>query len=942
MKIKLLSQLKLVSFPKYIGIILAMSGLLATVLIPSVSPAKAGEEDSCSFSPQIGRTIIQFNEHFGEIVGNQDEEQATAGPIQTNLSAGTYDIRVKAYDCHSCHPDQTYQTQESFYLILKDNNGNTVAETQATSDLPDNTNSLVELVANDLNVSKTVSSVVAFHAAYPDSPSANSIMPVCAAFDKTDIAPNLSISKSVDKSQAVPEDKITYTINYENTGDDVAHNIIIRDPFNNQNQDYLKFVDATPSPWGNSNDTWEISSLNPGGSGTITITAEINDYIPEGTTIIKNRASIKSDEISKFYSNTVSTAVYREPEIYDPDLSISKLAKNLTRGDSGWQDTVSAQPGDEIQFSIKINSTGQTVADNVYLRDNLPYQLEYISNSTSGATTNNVSEGWYNIGNIQPGDSKTVYLKAKVVGEQYLYVGSTTVTNRAETYADDVWILNDTAQVIVDKNQEPEVNNPNLSISKLAKNLTRGDSGWQDTVSAQPGDEIQFSIKINSTGDSTAENVYVRDYLPYKMEYVHNSVSGATTHDITGGWYNIGDIPAGSSKTVYLKAEVKGENHFYPGSTMLNNRAETYADDVWILTDDAEIIVDKDEEPEDNPGLSISKLAKNLTQGDSSWQETVYAQPGDEIRFYIRIHSNGNTDAENVRVRDYLPSQLEYINGSTSGAITHDITGGWYNIGDIQSGSSRTIYLEARVEGEEYFSEGYTSLTNRAEVYGDDISTIEDTAKISVYKQGTPDNPIKELMISKLVRNLSQEQSGYRESVSILAGDQLEFSIKITNIGNEDLSDITVWDNLNNDLTYIDGSSTIEGVELGDGITGAGILVSDLNISESKIIKFRVIVNDSVDNLPSGTTELVNYAYARSVDIPTISDTAVMTVTKGEVLGASTVQTGPAESLIWSIIISLFATIVIFFVFKKQQEINGIYNGLRLKFALAKAKITEQ
>jgi len=294
-----------------------------------------------------------------------------------------------------------------------------------------------------------------------------------------------------------------------------------------------------------------------------------------------------------------------------------------------------------------------------------------------------------------------------------------------------------------------------------------------------------------------------------------------------------------------------------------------------------------------------------------------------------------------VHVRDYLPYKMNYVHNSTSGATTNNITDGWYNIGDIPDGSSETIYLQARVDSEGSFSEGYTSLTNTAKTYGDDISTIEDTARISVYKQGSPDNPIHELIISKLVRNISQGQTGYRESVSVEAGDELEFSIKITNIGNEELSDITVWDNLNDNLGYIDGSSILEGAEIGDGISGAGVLISYLGVSESKIIKFRVIVEESVENFPAGTTELINYAYARSDDIPTISDTAAMLINRGRVLGATTVQTGPTDSLILSILISLFAAIVIFFAFKNQKQINGIYSGLRLKFALAKSRFKD-
>ena len=768
--------------------------------------------------------------------------------------------------------------------------------------------------------------------------------------------PVLNISKYVNKTKASPSDTIIYTLKVKNTGKSKAENVIVKDPFVNPGQTYLQFINS--NPW-SSNFIWKIGTLNPGQEKQITITAKIADKktLPFGTTTIKNRASVESNQTTKIYSNYVQTIVENNPPVVHPNLSISKLARNLSQGESSWSKTVYAEPGDEIEFYIRIESTGDTTAKNVYVKDILPYKMSYISGSTYGATTYDITSGWRNIGNIPPGDSKAIYFRAKIYEESYFSTGSTVLINNAKTYADNVWTVSDSAEVIV--NKETEKNSPNITINKLVRNISNGDNTWSNTVYAEPDDEVEFYIRIESTGDAVAKNVRVKDYLPYKTSYVSGSTYGATTNDITSSWVNIGDLNPGESRNIYFRARVYDKYSFSSGTTTLTNQAKAYADEVNYVSDTAKIVVEKEEEPEENPNLSISKLARNLSRGESSWSKTVYAEPGDEIEFYIRIESTGDTTAKNVYVKDILPYKMSYISGSTYGATNDSIINTWEKIGDINIGESKVIYFKAKVFDENYFSNGTTELTNEVKATGNSIGTVSDTCKISVFKKEK--TPIivttKELSFSKLVRNLSTGETGLRKTTSANPENIVEFSLQIANIGTEKITNIKIWDVLPDGLTYIDGTSFLDGKEIGDGIAGAagaGVLINQLLPGQTKTLTFQAQLTSS-ENFSVGTTTLLNTAYVNADDISTISDTASIIISKGKVLGAATVQTGPAETFAISLIISFLLSLAIYLLIKNEEEVKAIlkklgikdsslakfYSYLKFRFVLARIRIKE-
>ncbi|MBU2564190.1 DUF11 domain-containing protein, partial [Patescibacteria group bacterium] len=477
--------------------------------------------------------------------------------------------------------------------------------------------------------------------------------------------------------------------------------------------------------------------LTPGQSGSITIRARISDTVPVGTTTIQDRFNIDSSETSLTYSNYVSTWVYKNDDPGNPSIDIEKQVRNVFSGTS-FSETVNAEKNDEVEFSLEIRSTGNTVLVNVRVWDNLPSQLDYISGTTrvDGSYKGDgiIGSGIY-IGDISVGSSKIVKFKARVEDQSYSY--ATTLTNYGYADADNTSSVNDTARVII----EDEDEQPDLGIEKLARNITRGTSYFTKTVYAKPGDEIEFLIRLNSTGDTTVENVRVMDDLPGKLRYINGSttVNGFYKSDgiTVGSGLFIGDIYLGNVKEIKFRVNVYDADNFYPDLTTLTNNVSAWATDVDRIRDYAFVKVEKQGEV-GSPVLNISKSVRNISRGETSWINSTLASPSQEVEFLIEVTNTSHIDVTNARVWDALPAYLAYVSGSTylDDSSTGSVLGTGLDIGTLSAGQTKKIRFKATISDIDNFGVGYTDLINTGYTSADNFSQISDTAIVRVYKPG--------------------------------------------------------------------------------------------------------------------------------------------------------------------------------------------------------------
>jgi len=130
---------------------------------------------------------------------------------------------------------------------------------------------------------------------------------------------------------------------------------------------------------------------------------------------------------------------------------------------------------------------------------------------------------------------------------------------------------------------------------------------------------------------------------------------------------------------------------------------------------------------------TLQKKVRNLSDGQTQFFDSVYADPSEVLEFQIVIHAGSGV--QNLIVKDILPEKITLrpnslkIDGiSTSGDIVSGIS-----LGNLSPNQTKTITFLADIAPANQFSFGQTNLTNTATIYWNGNS-LSDTTTIIVKK----------------------------------------------------------------------------------------------------------------------------------------------------------------------------------------------------------------
>lgn len=148
-------------------------------------------------------------------------------------------------------------------------------------------------------------------------------------------------------------------------------------------------------------------------------------------------------------------------------------------------------------------------------------------------------------------------------------------------------------------------------------------------------------------------------------------------------------------------------------------------------------------------GTSKFTMSKMVSKhGANKWVEDYAAQPGETVDYLIQYKNVGDTQHDNVTLRDTLPAGMTYVNGSTtygnskfpSGTKASDniANGTGINIGSYAAGANAWSIFSATVPANDSLPTcGANSLVNTAKVTTGG-GTISDTANVTVTKECKP------------------------------------------------------------------------------------------------------------------------------------------------------------------------------------------------------------
>ena len=661
---------------------------------------------------------------------------------------------------------------------------------------------------------------------------------------------NKTIFKNIDVPEITPKkdvnnttpnfgENVAYTIVVSNDGITDAKQVIIKDVLAKG----LKFIEANYNGVYDKSThtiTW-ILDINAKDKVTLNVTAAVDAY-----GVLNNNVTI-GDKTSSV------------------DITVPEIIPDKTAN------TTNTNYGDDVTYSVIVTNDGDVDAKDVIIVDQLGSDLKYVSSSDGGVwneKTNTIT--W--IIDLSKGETKTFTVVATVVGYGNV-TNSLTVGNKTSK-------INVTVpEITPDKTVDNE--NPNF------------------------GDNVTYTIVVSNDGIADAKNVVVKDVLAEGLKFIeanYNGVYDEATRTVT--W--IVDINA--KNHVDLTVKVKVEDY-----GVLNNNVTVGNKTSFVNITVPEIIPDKTASI-DNPNfgdeitytVNVTNAGKvnannvvvhdvlgeglelisadggvyddktrtitwtvNLNSGETKSFKVVakvigYGNVtnslvvgnktsavdvnvpeiipskdannkapnfGDSIYYTITVNNIGKADAKNVVVVDHLAKGLKYISSSDNGvydAATHTVT--W--VIDIAADSSFDLTVTAAANE-------YGVLTNIVSVGDKSASVDVNVPEIIPDKTADIENP-----------NF---------------GDNVTYTVTVTNGGNADAKAVVVHDVLGKGLKFVSATGNYTFDEATNTITWI------VDVAAGKTETFNVVA--TVINYGNVTNSLVvgNKTFSKNVTVPEIT-----------------------------------------------------------------------
>jgi uncharacterized repeat protein (TIGR01451 family) len=203
-----------------------------------------------------------------------------------------------------------------------------------------------------------------------------------------------------------------------------------------------------------------------------------------------------------------------------------------------------------------------------------------------------------------------------------------------------------------------KVSMPRYSVAKTVRMKGQGPNDWQESVTAKPGDEVEWRVEFKNVGDTQLNKVAIVDELPDGVTVVGGSVqleNSNTLRDEDGDglpYYTfpddqavqgrqinveIGDYLPESNAFVYFNTTVDGQAEPECGVRPLTNKAFATPEGYGAVVDDASVKVDSGTICEDQvsfscDGLSATKVTEReykftvdaSTVGNAQIQEFIF------------------------------------------------------------------------------------------------------------------------------------------------------------------------------------------------------------------------------------------------------------------------------------------------------------------------------
>jgi len=639
-------------------------------------------------------------------------------------------------------------------------------------------------------------------------------------YEDPDCPADLAITKTADPIDAVIGEQVTYSLEVTNNGPDDATGVTVTDDLPEQ----VAFVSdtcggANAPPW-----TWQIGDLGVGDTATCELTVTV---VAAGE--ITNTSTVTGNEPDPDGSNNEASSTVTVP----PPLADLQIEKTGTLDEATRQ----------ITYDLTVTNNGPDAATNVLVTDALPAEVTFVSDTCGGQ---NVPPWSWDAGDLPPDGSISCTLTVTALGPGDVtntsVVGSDevdpdpgnntatetvtvppaidlaiektgvlsadgsqiaytlTVQNLGPddatgvTVTDDLpdqvafvsdtcggadvppwtWVIGALAaggsvscEITVDVLAPGEITNVSVvggdqGEIDLANNeatetivvdavadLQIEKTGTLDEATRQ----ITYDLTVTNNGPDAATDVLVTDELPAEVTFVSDTCGG---QNVPPWSWDAGDLPPDGSISCTLTVTA-----LVPGDVT-----------------NTSVVGSNESDPD--PGNNTAEETVTVPPAiDLAIQKTgALSADGSQIAYTLTVENLGPDDATGVTVTDDLPDEVAFVSDTCGGANAPPWT---WQIGDLAAGGSVSCELTVDVLA-------VGEITNVSVVGGDqgeiDLANNEATA---IVVEGVAD-----LVIEKVA-----------SPTSVSVGDDISYTLTLTNLGPDDATGVTVTDDLPDQVGFV-------------------------------------------------------------------------------------------------------------------------------------------
>ena len=500
--------------------------------------------------------------------------------------------------------------------------------------------------------------------------------------------------------------------------------------------------------------------------------------------------------------------------------------------------------GPNVVFTTVVTNNGPSDAVLVSVADPTPANLVFVSNAGNCATAFPCA-----LGTILAGATRSI---TSVYQIPSAYPPGTPIVNTA---------------TVSSPTPDPTPGNDTSTATVLVPTGVADVAVTKTVDNAAPtvGANVTFTITASDLGPSDATGVAITDALPSGLTFVSATPSQGTYVPGTGVW-SIGSILFGTSKTLSIVATVT-----QPGN-IVNTATKTAGNetDPNSSNNSASVVVNGP------PAVADIQVQKTV--------DVPAPLVGANVVFTIAVLNAGPSQATNVVVTDLLPPGLAFVSATPAQGAYVPGTGVW-TIGTLANGASTTLTVTATVSA----AGTYVNMALKTGETEFDPNTANDQASAIVVTGGGGPS----------LADLSIQKTDSPDPLQ--AGQQLTYTLLVTNRGPAGATNVTITDPLPASVTFVSstpsqgscsGSTTVTctlgGLAAGNSATvsvvvtvGAASVPSITNTATVTATETDPNPADNTSTAPTTVTPVADIALLKTVSnpAPLVTQTFTFTVT---------------------------------------------------------------